>query len=56
MTTVTEEKETVFPAKKKKLTIKDMPGFDISSADMSAIIDPACMIVKKGGTSFRRLR
>lgn len=56
MATVTDEKETVSPAKKKRLSIKDMPGFDISSTDMSAIIDPACMIVKKAGTSFRLLR
>lgn len=55
MATVTEEKGNISQAKKKKLTIKDMPGFDISSADMSAIIDPACMIVKKGGGIFQAL-
>ncbi|HAU4450660.1 TPA: hypothetical protein JDY31_16735 [Citrobacter freundii] len=55
MATVTDEKETVSPAKKKRLSIKDMPGFDISSTDMSAIIDPACMIVKKGGNIFQAL-
>lgn len=53
MTSVTEEK--VSPVKRKKLTIKDMPGFDISSADMSAIIEPACMIVKKSGNMFQAL-
>ncbi|MBQ0600891.1 hypothetical protein J7S78_13920 [Klebsiella oxytoca] len=55
MTTVTKEQDKVSTAKKKKLTIKDMPGFDISSTDMSAIIDPACMIVKKSGNIFQAL-
>lgn len=50
--TATAVQENITPAKKKKTSIKDMPGFDISSADMLAIIDSACMMVKtaKRGT------
>lgn len=34
-------------AKKKKLTFRDMPGFDITSQEMLSIIDPAVLVVQK---------
>lgn len=38
---------------KKKRSIKDLPGFDISSSSLLEIIDPPCMIVKKSTSTLQ---
>lgn len=53
MTTETDTLAT--PQKKKKITFKEMPGFDISSQAMLTIIDPVSAVVRKGGNAFPAL-